>query len=406
MSNSIPADLPREDFARDQSKVHRAVLQALVDTEQRSVLANLSCWVMTAAAAAFLPTAEYYVFPLLFRLLAMVGTRTGFAQVRAALANDGPLRVKMRWLAVSLVVGGAAWGATMLPVLAHPTLHPARLLVGGSTLIGMSIIVTMLSTVPRMALSYSLGFLGAFCGGLWFTGAPDALELTIGMILLFAIFITYSHASTFGQRQSARLLVENLRLGRELRTSLDQALHLAEHDGLTELLNRRAFFANAEQANGAHRMVVMLDIDHFKTINDRFGHPVGDTVLERVGRALRNVLHREVGSGYLAARLGGEEFAVLLPEMPDAETRRIVEALRAAIAAVGRDMAVDGLVTTTSAGIAPLKSGESLDDALLCADTALYDAKANGRDRAEWAGKDTVYVASRWDRGVARRAQR
>ena len=396
---------PKQARPREQAEVQRAILQALIDTEERSVLANLSCWAIAAAAAIFLPTAHYYLFPLLFRLLAMVGTRTGFAQVRAALKADAPLRMRMRWLAASLVVGGAAWGATMLPVLAHPTLHPARLLVGGSTLIGMSIIVTLLSTVPRLALSFSAGFLGAFCGGLWLTGADDALVLTIGMAMLFLIFIAYSHASTFGQRQSAKLLVENRRLGAELQKSLQSAMHIADHDSLTGLLNRRAFFSYAELTEWTKRMVVMVDIDHFKTINDRFGHAVGDTVLERVGRAFREVLDGDSANDYLAARLGGEEFAVMLPDGAESDIRRTVETLRRAIAAVGRDMALEGLVTTGSAGVAPLDPGQTLDEALQHADIALYSAKANGRDRAEWAMADGQ-IPSRPEGSASTRRQR
>lgn len=397
----LPEPLRRSEHA----KIQRAILQALVDTEQRSVLANLSCWVMTAVAAAFLPTAEYYLFPLLFRLVAMVGTRTAFAQVRAALVEQGPLLVKMRWLAASLVVSGAAWGATLLPVLAHPTLHPARLLVGGSILIGTSIIVTMLSTIPRLALSFVAGFLGAFCGGLWLTGAPDALELTIGMMILFLIFIAYSQASTFGQRQSAQLLVENRHLGEELQDSLESAMHMADHDGLTGLLNRRAFFSYAELTEWTARVVVMIDIDHFKTINDRFGHAVGDRVLERVGDAFREVLDGDHGADHLAVRLGGEEFAVMLPDRGESETNRTVEALRRAIAVIGHDMPEEGLVTTASAGVAPLKPGQTLDEALQHADIALYVAKANGRNRTEWATPGEL-VAPEAGRGSARRKQR
>ncbi|WP_370187206.1 GGDEF domain-containing protein [Qipengyuania sp.] len=404
----LPSDLePSGEIAPpEQAKVQRAILQAVVDTEQRSVLANLLCWVIAAVAAFFLPTAQYFVFPLVFRLVAMVGTRTAFAQVRSALRDNLPLLTKLRWLAAALFVGGAAWGSTLLPVMAHPTLHPARLLVGGGTLIGMSIIITMLSSVPRMALSFAAGFLGAFGGGLWSEGAHDALELTAGMAIILLIFIAYSHASTYGQTQSAQLLVENRRLGKDLRASLEGAMHMAEHDELTGLLNRRAFFSYAELTEWTPRVVAMIDIDHFKAINDRFGHAVGDAVLERVGRAMRDVLERDLGDQSLAARLGGEEFAVMMPDRSDSEARKTIDALRKAIAAVGPELEAPGLVTTASAGVARLDAGQTLDEALHHADAALYLAKAKGRDRTEWAAPQEL-PARRPDRtGLVRRRQR
>lgn len=365
--------------------VQRAILQALVDTEKRSVIANLLCWLLAAVAAALLPTAKYFIAPLVLRMAGMACTRTAFGRLRASLARQARIRSDFNWLAAALVLGGAAWGATMLPVFSHPTMHPARLLVAGSTLIGMSVIVTMLSPVPRLALSFIAGFLLAFTGGLWLTGAPDAAALAIGMTLLSCIFLAYTHASTFGQMQSAQLLVENKRLSEDLQASLERALHMADHDSLTGLLNRRAFFSYAELTDWTARIVIMVDLDHFKTVNDRFGHAMGDRVLDRVGRGMRTVLNRRLGADYLAARLGGEEFAVMIPASPDIDSRLVVADLRTVIASVGPELAGDDMVTTASLGIALLGPGQTLDEALQLADAALYLAKASGRNRVEWA---------------------
>ncbi|UYH53814.1 GGDEF domain-containing protein [Qipengyuania sp. SS22] len=366
-------------------QVQRAVLKSLVDTEQRSVIANLSCWVVTAIAAIFLPTAIYFLFPLIFRLVAMVGTRTTFARLRSALDEDRSFAREYRLLAVALVVGGAAWGSTLLPILAYPTLHPARLLVAGGTLVGMSIIVTMLSPAPRLATFFALGFLGAFGAGLVITDTPDGLILMLGMTILFLIFIAYSHASTFSQTRSAQLLVENRRLSDDLRASLERALHMADHDSLTGMFNRRAFFAHTKQALWAKRLVIMIDIDHFKTINDRYGHAVGDVVLKRIGRVIRTVLEEEVGTEHYAARLGGEEFAVMVPCGPTFENRALTDTLHRRIAGIAEQMEIEGLVTTASLGVAVMDRQQTLDEALHNADTALYRAKAQGRNRTEYA---------------------
>ncbi|MEX0343200.1 MAG: diguanylate cyclase [Erythrobacter sp.] len=369
----------------NEREVKRAILRGIVDTEKRSVIANIFCWFVTAVAACFLPNASLFILPLAFRLLAMVGTRTGFARVRAALSDERPLARDYRLLVASLLVGGAAWGATLVPVLAFPTLHPARLLVGGGTLVGMSIIITMLSPVRTLAAAFVIGFLGTFCAGLLITGASESLALMTGMTILFLIFIVYSHASTFGHERSAELLVENRRLGESLRTSLERAIYMADHDSLTGLLNRRAFFGHAKQAEWAKRLAVMIDIDHFKRINDRFGHAMGDLVLERVGPAIKDVLNRHVGSEHIAARLGGEEFAVMFPYRSLGEHLRTTEALHRQIAAIGRDLKVEGLETTASLGVVVTDRLQTLDEALHDADTALYRAKALGRNRTEYA---------------------
>lgn len=378
-------DLARKHGIPREREVRRAILKGLVDTEQRSVIANLSCWFVTAGAAFFLPNASYFILPLLFRLLAMVGTRAGFANMRSALREERGIARAFNWLAASLFVGGMAWGSTMLPILAFPTLHPARLLVGGGTLIGMSIIVTMLSPMRGLALSFSSGFLGAFGLGLYLTGAADGLALMAGMTILFLIFIAYSHASTFGHERSAKLLVENRRLGESLRVSLERAMHMADHDSLTGLFNRRAFFTYAERVGWPRRLVIMIDIDHFKSINDRFGHATGDRVLESVGEAIVEVLKTQVGPDHIAARLGGEEFAIMMPFRSIAENRHTTEALHKNIAEIAARLDVSGLVTTASLGVFIADGDAKLDDALHEADTALYRAKALGRDRTEYA---------------------
>ena len=153
-------------------------------------------------------------------------------------------------------------------------------------------------------------------------------------------------------------------------------------DALTGLVNRRAMMEMLEQAAARHRpgaaglSVIVADIDHFKKVNDRFGHDVGDRVLRAVAGRLRDLagdgLRRHV------ARWGGEEFLVLLPATPLADAVREAERIRRAIAAL--DVDGRGLRVTLSAGVAYLDSGEGLDDCLRRGDQALYKAKDAGRN--------------------------
>lgn len=152
--------------------------------------------------------------------------------------------------------------------------------------------------------------------------------------------------------------------------------HQAHHDALTGLRNRRDLEAVlddlARHPEGI--AVVLCDLDHFKSINDRFGHAVGDRVLSRVGELLRE----HAGIGDVAVRLGGEEFCLLLPGTDDAGARASAERLRAATPARLADL-VDG--QTMSVGVAAAEVVGGGGEALLrAADAALYAAKRAGRD--------------------------
>lgn len=154
-------------------------------------------------------------------------------------------------------------------------------------------------------------------------------------------------------------------------------------DPLTALPNRRAFETRFPQAQGMaerqHRVaLVMLDIDHFKGVNDRFGHAVGDQVLLALAQALKDLTRR----ADLAARLAGDEFVVLLTDLDaaglDAWYQRLSDRFRSELNAFGLD-----LQTGLSAGQTWLgpASRDSIDDALMRADHALYQAKERGRGR-------------------------
>ena len=158
---------------------------------------------------------------------------------------------------------------------------------------------------------------------------------------------------------------------------------LATFDSLTGALNRRVLQLAGEQEvlrwqrYGETFAVLLLDIDHFKSINDRHGHQVGDRVLQQVVKAVRTPLRKTDVLG----RYGGEEFVVLLP-VTDAETALALgERVRAAV----QDMPgaqPDGSNTTTSVGVSCVRAGdESFEALLLRADQALYQAKAEGRNR-------------------------
>jgi diguanylate cyclase (GGDEF)-like protein len=153
-------------------------------------------------------------------------------------------------------------------------------------------------------------------------------------------------------------------------------------DSLTGLANRRAFMMDAEALIAARSSrnepfaVLLADLDHFKKINDLFGHAIGDQVLNRFAATLR----RLIGAADLCGRLGGEEFAVLLPGRNEAEAIDVAERIRRAFAEAATEVDGCAVAATVSIGVAASRIGD-LAGLLARADRALYDAKETGRDR-------------------------
>ena len=167
-------------------------------------------------------------------------------------------------------------------------------------------------------------------------------------------------------------------LMRHARRVHQQLNSLANTDELTGLCNRRHFNLLGADMQPAGLGLLLLDLDHFKSVNDTYGHSVGDAALRELGR----ILALQCPPGGVAARLGGEEFAVLLPDMPDGRLQDIAEQIRLAVAA----MRVNGsLQLTTSVGAGRLRLGETLEQLQQRTDRALYRAKEMGRNRTEWA---------------------
>jgi len=196
--------------------------------------------------------------------------------------------------------------------------------------------------------------------------ASSSLDQVV-FVALFAVSVVGSLAFLLMQRERAE---------RELQ-------RLAAFDPLTEVLNRRAFmeFARRELSRARRSQepctLLMLDLDHFKRVNDEHGHAVGDRVLVECAAALRAALR----AADLIGRYGGEEFCVLLPRTGLEEALETAERLRAAVAA--RPLGGLERSLTVSIGAAPCATQDplSLDAAFARADEALYRAKARGRDR-------------------------
>ncbi|CDF83065.1 hypothetical protein PKB_1707 [Pseudomonas knackmussii B13] len=251
--------------------------------------------------------------------------------------------------------------AAALILLLRP-LAAATLYVGA--FVAFELAMELAQPDPQMRLSNQMGGL-TICG--------------IGILL--SLILWSGNLRNLRQRQHLR------RQRKELEEKNRQLEYLAGHDPLTGLFNRRQFdqLVKQELARCDRQpmpvSLLMIDLDHFKFINDRYGHPLGDEVI----RHTANLLRKHTRSTDSVARLGGEEFLLLLPDSAVPQAMAIAEKLRKLLEETPLPMKDGLLYLTASFGIATLESGVSgtYERLYATADQALYRAKASGRNRVE-----------------------
>ena len=200
----------------------------------------------------------------------------------------------------------------------------------------------------------------------------------------------------------AEELRARLRMADRVTAMQRELCRLASTDFLTGLPNRRAFFDNAakpvEQAQLGHPLsVMMLDLDHFKQINDTYGHDIGDEILKRVAIEIAPL----PGTG----RLGGEEF-VVLSAMHLEDSVEMADGIRQAVGELRVPAMNSTVAVTCSIGVAEWEPGDTVDTLLRRADVALYEAKRSGRNRVVAADSFTISENHEQWRGAARIAGR
>ena len=199
------------------------------------------------------------------------------------------------------------------------------------------------------------------------------------------------------QVETVRSAVNHLALALRNALVFKEVKLRADHDGLTRIYNRHSFderlvYEIKRRSRYNHELsLLMVDLDHFKQVNDTYGHLAGDAVLRSIGEILQGSLR----TTDIAARYGGEEFVVLLPHTTEKDAWKLAERIRGRIAAKifqseGRKFSV-----TASIGVASVESGalSSDDDLVLKADKALYNAKHNGRNMVVVSGQETARSA-------------
>lgn len=174
----------------------------------------------------------------------------------------------------------------------------------------------------------------------------------------------------------------------KLERATESQRHLATHDMLTGVLNRRAFYDAVAGLTDRDGSMAVIDLDHFKAINDAHSHKGGDDVL----RAFARCIEANLPAGAVFGRTGGEEFAVCLPGLGSGETTAVLERLRAGVAQLELPSPKGGAMTVTiSCGHSPFRAGNwAVEQTIAEADSALYQAKNGGRNRVE------LYAPATW----------
>lgn len=227
--------------------------------------------------------------------------------------------------------------------------------------------------------------------GTWFFPAPQDFMASGNFQILFSFWLVLAHigyALAFGNMHASALTARLSERALELENTNRQLESLSVTDPLTGLYNRRHFddvlertFNRTKESEGDTLAFSIFDIDHFKRYNDRYGHPQGDVVLQRIAEMLRQSMRR---ASDFVFRLGGEEFCVIFSVHDPDTALHTVETLRKKIEALAiPHLGNPGNVVTASFGLTCVRIDSKLDqhDVYVLADNALYEAKSTGRNR-------------------------
>ncbi len=351
---------------------------------------NRLAGVLGPLAAAYLVSLQWqhqsHTMLLCWALAIAIGDWTSIAHTTMYLRRPRAVEQADAWRRRQMVLQtlmGVAWGSTAL--LFHSdergVLDTALVLVNVTA-------VGVLCVLPfrRAAL--------AFLVALWFFPAvvfafnvdPHRVQLALGIVLLVGSLGIYMAEAS---RQLVAGIVERYRadmLAVALRAAAARMHELATRDELTGTINRRQGMKLLGQWHERRRpaaagepglCVLILDIDHFKAVNDNHGHPAGDQVL----RAVCQRLQADLRSQDVLARIGGEEFMVVLPDVSLADGCVMAQRLCDVVAARPVEWQAISLRVTISVGLARVAAAEPVEQALARADRALYEAKRSGRNR-------------------------
>jgi diguanylate cyclase (GGDEF)-like protein len=274
---------------------------------------------------------------------------------------------------ITLMLSAGTWGVGAFALM--PTDDRLSQVLVMLFTVGMSVSAVSCYSAYRYMTMASMALVLLPCT-LWLLFQPSPMQVGVAIaVLVFSSFVVSA------SRKLSDALEKAFRLTRQMERAHSISTHAAQTDELTGLMNRRAFYERAQvlyaqcRRNQQPLCALMMDMDHFKQINDTYGHQAGDQVLRQIG----GVISASFRQADVYGRLGGEEFAVLLPNTSLDTAREIAEQLVKAISGLAAEPVL-GL--TASLGVASTHSqDQDLHGLMNTADKALYRAKAQGRNQ-------------------------
>lgn len=373
--------------ADDAFEVRREAVLDMLARERHALTASLLGVAMLLVTVATMPKAGLLAVFMMARVASFGFTRWAATRLERRIERREPVGHAEAVLFVAMVTTGATLALMLWPA------PPGASVASAVTLqVVVLVVVTLIAVTLAAFRAPRDGMLGSFwlvAVAIIFTHPAVYDQMFIFVATAFVAGVRV-YAANAGRHieAAASTTVENRKLTEELEEALAHAEFLSWRDPLTGLFNRRRLFEEREPTSDQRdRHLLMIDLDRFKAINDKFGHAAGDHVLIATADEIRRVLAAIGAQGEQRAyRLGGEEFLIVLEEVNIDAAVGVAEALRTGIASSGDGLAQHpGLKVTASIGIATWRRNESLDDALLRADFACYEAKGKGRNRVRRA---------------------
>lgn len=362
-----------------QSECSAAVCSAII----RSSLASVVGLGLISALLLFIAPLEIASVVIIFRLTSLIFTHFNASRIQKALQNNENLSRHLRIFNIGVVYGAISWISIPFAI------SPADLI----SIAGVGIIIVMTLGLAMISLTFApmpkalILYLSPYLAGVSVYIAMNAdifgwISIGIVAASIFGVLSAGQGLSRLA-RATARTNAENVRLSFELQRALEKAELLLRTDVLTGLANRLAFeeFIKSQFAQHENGVLIILDLDHFKQINDQSGHSVGDDTLRAVGQLLHSMTTQSPWPQTMAARIGGEEFSIFLPNARLKPASLFADRLRTAISRLKIPKMIAGQSVSASFGIAERNNGETIDELAKRADTAMYRAKNSGRNK-------------------------
>ncbi len=352
----------------------------LIDGLERRIAGQLSVIIPVGVIgwiASQTSNSALWIF-LGLQLLTQLAIAASSQWLRRAIETGKSTTIRKNLWMMAEASSGIIWAAMMLDV---------GTLIGGSDAVlttWVTILVTMVVSIllaaPIAGIAFPLlsGFTAAGIAGILLFDKDFSSFAQMALIFMCVALFIIAKAVNFQAHKSCRDGIEVERLSQRLAEELRRTSWLSRHDSLTSLLNRSALQDRIGELGDMQTPLILLDIDHFKQINDSYGHGQGDEVIAAVSVCIRETLD-EAAPGALAARWGGEEFIIALPGC-ETGADDIAQRLCAAVAKLTHQDWPARLRVTGSLGVAH-GPASAFSSTFKSADSAMYEAKEQGRNR-------------------------